>query len=137
MDMGRKKTAQADELLAKTIIFRVTEEEYERLSGFVKNGDCHSLAEAARRVLNAQKITLLYKDISMNGPMEELAGIRKELRAIGININQVTRYFNGSSGEQQKVFHALKIAEQYTKVEAKVADLLALISKLAVKWLQE
>jgi len=37
-----------------------------------------------------------HRAISMNGPMEELALIRTELKSIGININQQARYFNAS-----------------------------------------
>jgi len=135
--MGRKKKQDVSGLLTQTIIFRVTEDEYQRLADFAQKGNCHSIADAARRILSSQKITLLHKDISMDGPMEELAGIRKELRAIGININQITRHFNSSDEGQQRIFHALKVAEQYRMVDEKVTMLLEQISKLAIRWLQE
>ena len=75
--------------------------------------------------------------MTLNATMEELALIRKELKAIGININQITRSFNQDKAETQRAFYVLKVADQYKKVDAKVDDLLTLISKLADKWLQK
>jgi len=87
--------------------------------------------------LNGQKIKLFYKDISMNAPMEEMALIRKELKAIGTNVNQLTRSFNQDKAGTHKAFYLLKVAGQYKTVGEKVDRLLALISDLAVQWLQK
>lgn len=73
----------------------------------------------------------------MNATMEELALIRKELRAIGVNINQITRSFNQDKGETKRAFYVLKVADQYKKVDEKVEHLLMMISRLAEKWLQK
>ena len=72
----------------------------------------------------------------MNGIMEELTGIRKELKAIGNNINQLTRKYNSSPTEVQQAYYTLKAAELYQKVEPKVNRLLMLVSQLTEKWLQ-
>ena len=48
--------------------------------------------------------------------MIDLAGIRKELNAIGTNINQITHAFHVVEADSQKVFHALRVAEQYKMV---------------------
>ena len=73
----------------------------------------------------------------MNPMMEELALIRKEIKAIGININQLTRKFNGTTEEKQRGYYVLQAADLYQKVGEKVERLLQLISKLAERWLQE
>ena len=72
----------------------------------------------------------------MDATMEELALIRKELRAIGININQITRSFNQDKAGTHRAFYVLKVADQYKKVDEKVEQLLTIISKLAERWLQ-
>jgi hypothetical protein len=56
-------------------------------------------------------------DTTMRGPMIDLAGIRKELNAIGTNINQITHAFHVAETDSQKVFHALRVAEQYRMVD--------------------
>jgi len=67
--------------------------------------------------------------------MEELALIRKELKFIGININQQTRYFNSSRSVAERTFYVLKTAELYQSIDGKVERLLEIVSALAEKWL--
>jgi len=64
-----------------------------------------------------------------------MALIRKELKAIGININQQTKFFHMSKSEAQRAFFTLKTAELYKKVGGKVEELLGIINRLAEKWL--
>jgi archaellum component FlaC len=134
--MPRKKIENRDEILAHNLIVRVNNKLLKRLEDLHKNSNCQSVAEVARRILEKERITIFHKDISMNGIMEELTGIRKELKAIGNNINQVTRKINSSSSETQQAYYTLKAAELYQKVEPKVNRLLTLVSQLTQKWLQ-
>lgn len=101
------------------------------------NSDCQSMGELARRILSKERITYFIKDASMDAPMEELSRIRKELNAIGTNINQITHSFHNTDLANQKTLHALKVAEQYKKVGDKVDQLLAIVSQMAKKWLQK
>lgn len=135
--MPRKKSSNPEEVLTHFVRTRVTEKVYKRLEKIRLNSDCHSIGGVARKLLSQEKITLFYKDMTLNAAMEELALIRKELKAIGVNINQITRSFNQDKTETNRTFYALKAADQYKKVDAKVDDLLTLISKLADKWLQK
>ena len=72
----------------------------------------------------------------MDAHLELLAGIEKELNAIGVNINQITRSFHNAETPNQKMINALKIEEQYRKVGDRVDKLLAIVSELAKKWLK-
>ena len=92
--MPRKKQQDQEAVLSHNLIIRVNQKLYDKLDRIYKESDCQSIAEVARRILSNRKIKCFYKDISMNGPMEELASIRKELKSIGVNINQITRSFN-------------------------------------------
>ena len=134
--MSPKKTKEPEELLSHNLIIRVNEATFKRLEKLHKESHYASIAEVARRILNGQKLKLFYKDISMNAPMEEMALIRKELKAIGININQLTRSFNQSKNGTHRAFYILKVSEEYQVVGEKVDRLLATISKLAEQWLQ-
>lgn len=133
--MPRKKLANPDEILSHPIIIRVTEKLFKRLEKLQKESDCQSVGQVARKILSNEKINCFYRDISLNAPMEEMALIRKEIKAIGININQQTHRFHTSENEQQRLFYVLKTAEQYKQVGEKVDRLLIIISKLAEKWL--
>lgn len=135
--MPRKKSTHPEALLTHFVRTRVTEKVYLRLDKISRNSDCHSVGGVARKILSQEKITLFYKDITMNATMEELALIRKELRAIGVNINQITRSFNQDKTETKRAFYAIKASDQYQRIDVKVDELLTIISKLADKWLQE
>ncbi|WP_233165856.1 hypothetical protein [Pedobacter sp. ASV12] len=45
--------------------------------------DSSSVAEVARKIISNRKIKIFHQDVCMNAPMEEMALIRKELKAIG------------------------------------------------------
>lgn len=135
--MSGKKAKDQEELLSHNLIIRVTESTFKRLEKMHRESHYASIAEVARRILSNQKVKLFYQDISMNAPMEEMALIRKELKAIGININQITRSFNQDKAETHRAFYVLKVADLYKKADEKVDRLLVIISKLAERWLQK
>lgn len=134
--MGRRKYKKEEELLSFPIRTRLTEAHYKRLEKLVTESSCQSVGEVARKILSREKILCFYKDITMNAPMEELTRIRKELKSIGININQLTKGHNSGKEEAHKAFYILKVMEQYRPVDAKIDRLLILVSALAEKWLQ-
>jgi hypothetical protein len=115
----------------------VTKTVFDRLESKRKESDSGTIGEVARKVLSGKSIKCFYKDVTLNPVMEELAQIRKELKAIGININQITRTFNQDKAENHRAYYVLKVADQYKKVEEKVDRLLELVSLLAEKWLQK
>jgi hypothetical protein len=128
---------EKEELLTHPIIFRVTGTTFKKLEKIQQESNCQSVGEVARKIISGEKILCFYKDVTLNAPMEELTSIRKELKAIGININQQTRFFHISDSEAQRAFYVLKTADLYKKVDAKVEILLVLISKLTERWLQK
>ena len=135
--MSRKKSKDQDSLLTHPIIVRLTETQYKKLESIRKESDIKTIGEVVRKILSNRPIKLLHKDITMNGPMEEMASIRKEIKSIGININQQTHRFHISQNDTERAFHAMKTSDMYKSIEPKVDQLLAIISKLSKKWLQE
>lgn len=133
--MPRKKSANPEEILTRVLRIRLTDAAFKRLEKISKSSDCHTIGEAARKILSKEKITLFYKDITLNSTMEELALIRKELRAIGININQITKAFHSDKRANAQLFQVGRVVSVYEKVEAKTDTLLILINRLAEKWL--
>ena len=79
---------------------------------------------------------MLTRDTGMNLPMEELASIRKELKSIGININQQTRHFHTSENEAQRAFYFMRTSDLYKNVGDKVDHLIEMITKMSLKWLR-
>lgn len=135
--MPRKKAINQEQLLTHNLIVRITETVFNKLEKMRVESNSESIAEVVRNILSNRKIKIFQQDISMNAPMEEMALIRKELKAIGININQITRTFNQDKAETHRAFYVMKVADLYKNVDAKVERLLVIISKLAEKWLQK
>lgn len=134
--MPRKKMENSGDVLSQPLVIRFTESEYKKLEKLHKESDCRSIGEVVRRVITGKKIICFHRDASLNDVMEELALIRKELKAIGVNINQQTHRFHTSETEAQRAFYVRQTAQLYQHVGAKVDELLTIVSKLAWKWLQ-
>lgn len=132
----RNKKQQKEERLTHLVRTRVTETTHKRLMELKQNSNCSTIGEVARKILSREKIACFYIDVTMNAPMEELATIRKELKAIGININQQTRYFHTSKNDTQRAFYFMKTAALYNDVDLRVNRLLDLVGKMSIKWLQ-
>jgi hypothetical protein len=133
--MPRKKAIDQDTLLICPVRTRVTQTTWDKLDKLQQESGCQSIGEVARMILSGEKINCFYRDVSLNAPMEEMALIRKELKAIGININQQTKFFHLSKTEAQRAFYAIRTADLYKHVGGKVEELLTLINRLAEKWL--
>lgn len=135
--MPRKKAKNQEGLLVHVIAIRVDDKLYNRLEKMRLECKSLTIAQVIRKVLNNRQIKVYKQDVSMNQPMEEMALIRKELKAIGININQITRTFNQDKAETHRAFYVMKVADLYKNVDERVEKLLNIISQLAEKWLQK
>jgi hypothetical protein len=134
--MGRKKIEDRDELLIHRIRTRVNDRAYKRLTGLLNSSNCQTVGQLVRKILSRERITVYHKDKSLDGPIQELIQIRNELRAIGVNINQITHHFHTAETTNQRMFDALKVAESYREVGDKVNVLVEMVAKLGEKWLQ-
>ncbi|MBL7858173.1 MAG: plasmid mobilization relaxosome protein MobC [Cyclobacteriaceae bacterium] len=129
--MGLRKYNKS-EPLTHLIGVRVSAPAYEKLEALRKDTNCLTLGEFARRVLQKEEIIFYHKDATMDGVAAELAAIKKELNSIGVNINQVTRYFNSKALPNEKIFEALRILDDYRRITPQVEKLLTIISD--IKW---
>lgn len=134
--MPRKKSADPEALLTHFVRTRLTKKAFDRLEKIARSSDCHSVGEVARKLLSQEKITLFYKDVTLNSAMEELALIRKELKAIGININQLTRGYHIAKKKGRVTDHYTHaVLELYQKANTRTDELLIIVNQLAQKWL--
>ena len=133
--MTRRK-ANRTAKLTKLIGLRVSDTFYNRLEELRANSNCRTVTEFARRVLYREEIIWYHKDDSLENAALELAGVKKELNAIGKNINQVTHHFHIADSPTQKLVQAIKISEEYKKVAQKVEALLTITSEISKKWLR-
>ena len=134
--MARKKLSRPEELLNHPIRTRVNDVVFNRLESTLSESNCQSIGELVRKILSKEKIVTLKRDMTLQVHIQELAGIRAELRSIGVNVNQITRHFHAADTERKKMFYAMEVAEEYTKVGEKVSVLMEMVDTLGRKWLQ-
>ncbi len=132
----KERKSDGSRQLSYRIHTRLTKEKYDELSDLLgQSRSLHSLSELLRNILDNKKIIIETCDVSLNKVMEELSAIRKELQAIGVNINQVTHAFHQTDMQDEKLFQALEIVKIYQQADLKVTELFAIIANLSKKWL--
>lgn len=122
------------EPLTRLVGVRLSEGAYNHLEDQRKVTNCQTLGEFVRMILQREKIIWYHQDASLEPVMVELVAIRKELRSIGTNINQVTRHFNSTAHPGKRVYEALKILDEFRQVHNKIEPLFNLIEKLEQSW---
>ncbi|HVU97762.1 MAG TPA: plasmid mobilization relaxosome protein MobC [Puia sp.] len=132
--MGRKKAREQVELKHK-LCTRVNDQKMRELQAILEKNPKMDMSALVRGILHNRKIKIYVKDETLDNVMEELARLRTEIRAIGVNINQITRHFNTYPTPQQKLLYAKMAFREYQAVQPKIDELLTIISKLSIKWL--
>jgi hypothetical protein len=134
--MGRKRNSETEQLKYK-LTTRVDEKKHEELSGILSKNPNENMSSLVRKILLNRKVKVYTHDLTLDNLMEELARLRTEIRAIGVNINQMTRLFNTYPEEKKKEFYGKIAFKEYLKIDSKANELLLIISKLAKRWLSE
>ena len=132
-EMAKQETTKYENRLT----IRLTRAEQQQLEKLLANSAFNrNMSELLREMIFSKKLTVKTYDASLVELTEELAGIKKELRAIGVNINQVTRYFHGTHDPGEKRFYARRIATACGEVSGITGRALDLMSELGKKWSQ-
>ena len=134
MRKGQTKGAKG---LTYPVMTRITKAKYEELLAIAAKTKDETVSGLVRNIIHNRTVIVHTHDETLNLVMEELAALRAEIKSIGININQVTRFFNTYPEEQRKEFYAKIVFNQYLVMESKIDRLLTIISKLAKRWLSE
>lgn len=134
--MARKKTKES-EALCYRLETRVNKKKYQELQAILSRNPNKDMSSLLRDILHYRRLKIYTYDRSLDMVMEELAALRAEIRAIGVNINQITRLFNTYPEPRTKEFYAKIAFKEYVLIETKIDQLLAIITKLSKRWLSE
>lgn len=129
----RAMTATKEKLTCP-IHTRVSKPEFDRLEKLRSNSNCSTMAEFLRAIIQQEKINWYHRNAELDGLALEFAQIRKELNAIGRNMNQITKAFHHANNPGQKIMQALKGEGEYKKVEGKVNVLLKMMNDTVARW---
>lgn len=115
--MTRKKVEPQLRLNHK-ISMRISDDYLKKMKGWLEKSNARTISELGRMILFKEEIIWYHKDDSTEALSVELTALRKEINAIGNNINQVTRAFNSSSIPSQKILESLRLLEEFKKANA-------------------
>ena len=132
--MTRKKLINRDELLKYKVGVRFDEKTYNKLKSHVQQSNASTVGELVRKIVTDEKVIFYVKDISMEEPTAALVKIRKEINAIGVNINQLTEMCHTTNSGEEKIERMLKVAEVYQQMTEKVHEVWKQVSEMSLKW---
>lgn len=116
---------------------RFKPDEYALLEGRFKKTRFRKLSEYMRNVLLEKPVTVNYRDKAMDEMLEELALLRRELNAIGNNLNQAVYQINAAHGNADGRLWANLLSVINSKVEPAVAQIKERMNQFADIWSQK
>ncbi len=133
----RKGQTKGNKGLTRPIMTRIKQEKYDELQDLASHTKGETVSGLIRKILHDKPIKVFRHDESLDLVMEELAANRAEIRAIGVNINQMAKLFNTYPDLKPKMFYAKNGYEMYLRLENNIETLLSKVEQLAIKWLSE
>jgi len=133
----RKGETKGEDRLERPVMTRINQAKYQELKRLADMTKDETISGLVRDIINNRPIQVFTHDETMDLLMEELASLRGQIRAIGVNINQITRLFNTYPEPRRKEFYAKTAFNEYLQIEGKIDRLLEIISKLSKQWLSE
>lgn len=120
----------------RKITLRLTTEEYVKIEQKWKASTCRKLSDYLRKHLLDKIITTTYRNQSLDDFIEETIVLRKELNAIGINLNQTVKKLH--TLQQIPEFKTWIIRYEIEKqiFKSKIDLIERHTSKITDKWLQ-
>src|SRR5664279_1241849 len=115
---------------------RFKQEEYRILHDKYKTTTCRQLSEYIRRVLFDKKITVFSRNKSMDDFMTELIVLRKELGAIGNDLNQAVKKLNAYKGISEIKIWILLNEGTLKKIFDHTAEIKSKINQFSQAWSQ-
>lgn len=131
-----RKKVNDKNALKYDIKLRVNQQHYDRLCKLLSQSHYKNMSELLRDIVCERQVVTYTRDESLGVVMEELTRIRKELNAIGTNINQAVKQIHKTVDKSKTLLLGMEVSELLRRVEQQNKELFPLISQLAKKWLQ-
>lgn len=132
------KKSDEGKQLTHRIHTRISRKKYEELTLVLdKSKGIKSLSALLRHILEGDSILIKQSDTSVDKILIELGAVRRELHAIGININQVTKRFHADKLPESRLAQILELTRFYQQAEQKLTEIITIISKISQVWLPE
>jgi hypothetical protein len=120
----------------RRIALRLTPEEYAKIEQKWKTSTCRKLSDYLRKHLLDKSITTTYRNQSLDNFIEETVILRKELNAIGNNLNQAVKKLH--TLQQISEFKVWIVSFEIDRriINDKIDQIKSHTCKITDKWLQ-
>lgn len=132
-----RKKVKDNDALKYDIKLRVNQQHYDRLCQLLSRSHYRNMSELLRDIVCKRQVVSYTHDESLDVVMQELTKIRKELNAIGVNLNQITKQINSTTEKSKILLLGLNTNEHIEQIRQKMEIVYPIISQLAKKWLRE
>jgi len=129
--MGDEKTSRK-----KRLTLRFTDDEYAKLAGNWKNSTVRKLSDFVRRLIFGRKVTVYTRNKSLDELLEQLALLRRELKAIGVNFNQAVHRLNMTDHSPQMQAWVERFGRDRDRYFALFEEVCSKINSVSEQWLQ-
>lgn len=133
----RKKKRQGIGERMRVVSTRISQKKYDEFEAMLKNSNIKTMSELVRHILENRKIRQEYYDKSLDLLMPELVEKRKQLQAIGVNINQITKRFHVQQWPEAMLINGKEVAGLCGEATTNVEAFFNLFTKIIQKWLPE
>jgi len=134
--MGGKVTEKKKTGRTRIIGLRLTTEEYSAVEKNWKNSTIRRLSEFVRRILFGKAVTTYSRNQSLDDLIAELVQLRKELNAIGVNINQAVHRLHTLDYVPQMISWIEAFEHDRDRLFARVEEIKSRINLISDQWLQ-
>lgn len=129
--------AVKEEKRSKWIKIRLTPSEQKMLERKYKKTTSRCLSEFARALLMGKPVTLLSRDKSMDEVLEQLLLLRRELNAVGNNLNQAVRNINSAHGSVSDHLLSNLLHVIGSGLEPSITEIKERMTQYAILWSQK
>lgn len=127
----------ASENRSKMVPVRLTPTEYKTVQQAQKHTHFTKLSEYLRSLIMGKPVVLSYRDRSMDEILEELVLLRRELNAIGNNLNQAVRNINAAHGNTDSRLWLTLLETVNGKLQPSITEIKERMSQFSEIWLQK
>jgi uncharacterized phage infection (PIP) family protein YhgE len=121
---------------SKWLHIRLTPDELQKISGNYQRTISRELSAFARKRLLEEPLTYYTRNASLDEGLQELVRLRKELNAIGNNLNQQTKKLNSFAATPGLTVMNEQVKLVQEQVNNKIREVNNCIDQLAKQWLQ-
>ncbi|WP_317195538.1 plasmid mobilization protein [Echinicola shivajiensis] len=122
--MGARK-----KLRLKQVESRIPEQRYQELVNLLSKSQNNTMSALIRDILSNKTIICKTHDETADLLLDQMQSIQMEIHAIGVNINQITRYFNSLKDPLRKKALVKQVEKQLALVGNKIEELESTMQK--------